>query len=80
MTMGWPSAVSSSTASGLAWHTRSNCSGGGWWGGQRLPVDGKRTLAADPNSQDKVRAILASMDCFRPRDKLALRGAATRQG
>jgi hypothetical protein len=48
--------------------------------GQRLHVDGKRTLAADPNSQGKLRAILASMNCFRPRDKLALRGAATRQG
>jgi len=30
-------------------------------GGKRLRVDGKRTLAADANSQAKVRAILASV-------------------
>ena len=31
-------------------------------GGERLRIDGKRTLAADPASQAKVRAILASVE------------------
>ena len=61
MAMNVPSADSSSTASGLAWHTRSNCSGvsrrsqgsssgaGSSSGGRAVAAEGARTIQSSPS-------------------------------